>query len=169
MIRHIAALAAFSLAVPAVAQTVDAPAGKVAGAAQGDLDVFKGIPYAAPPVGKLRWTAPKPLPRWQGVRQATRFGPGCIVPTPGPVKTVYSGDPLPTSEDCLTLNIWAPKHAENAPVFRSLTLSTCEGVEADGERDYPQGEGEVRSDDAHYPKLGKVLCVGQLLVSFATP
>ena len=117
MIRHIAALAAFSLAVPAVAQTVDAPAGKVAGAAQGDLDVFKGIPYAAPPVGKLRWTAPKPLPRWQGVRQATRFGPGCIVPTPGPVKTVYSGDPLPTSEDCLTLNIWAPKHAENAPVF----------------------------------------------------
>ena len=117
MIRHIAALAAFSLAVPAVAQTVDAPAGKVAGAAQGDLDVFKGIPYAVPPVGKLRWTGPKPLPRWQGVRQATTFGPGCIVPTPGPVKTVYSGAPLPTSEDCLTLNIWAPKHAKNAPVF----------------------------------------------------
>jgi para-nitrobenzyl esterase len=117
MIRHIAALAAFSLAVPAIAQTVDAPAGKVAGAAQGDLDVFKGIPYAVPPVGKLRWTAPKPLPRWQGVKQATRFGPGCIVPTPGPVKSVYSGDPLPTSEDCLTLNIWAPKHAKNAPVF----------------------------------------------------
>jgi para-nitrobenzyl esterase len=117
MIRHIAALAALSLAVPAVAQTVDAPAGKVAGVARGDLDVFKGVPYAMPPVGKLRWTAPEPLPRWQGVRQATQFGPGCIVPTPGPVKSVYSGDPLPTSEDCLTLNIWAPKHARNAPVF----------------------------------------------------
>jgi para-nitrobenzyl esterase len=117
MIRPIAALAAFSLAVPAIAQTVDAPAGKVAGAAQGDLEVFKGIPYAVQPVGKLRWTVPKPLPRWQGVKQATTFGPGCIVPTPGPVKSVYSGASLPTSEDCLTLNIWAPKDARNAPVF----------------------------------------------------
>ncbi|HEU4959323.1 MAG TPA: carboxylesterase family protein [Sphingomonas sp.] len=117
MIRHIAALAALSLAVPAVAQTVDAPAGKLSGTTQGDLEVFKGVPYAVPPVGKRRWTAPEPLPRWQGVRQATQFGPGCIVPTPGPVKGAYSGDPLPTSEDCLTLNIWAPKHAKNAPVF----------------------------------------------------
>ena len=120
MIRHFAAFAALSLAVPAVAQTapvVDAPAGRLSGTVQGDLEVFKGIPYAVPPVGKLRWTAPQPLPRWQGVRQATRFGPGCIVPTPGPVKSVYSGAPLPTSEDCLTLNIWAPKDAKNAPVF----------------------------------------------------
>jgi para-nitrobenzyl esterase len=120
MIRYIAALAALSLAVPAAAQTgpvVDAPAGDLSGIAQGGLDVFKGIPYAVPPVGKLRWTAPEPLPRWQGVRQATQFGPGCIVPTPGPEKSVYSGDPLPTSEDCLTLNIWAPRHAKNAPVF----------------------------------------------------
>ena len=120
MIRHLAALAALSLAVPAAAQTaptVDASAGKLAGAAQGDLDVFKGIPYAVPPVGKLRWTAPQALPRWPGVRQATSFGPGCIVPSPGPVKSVYSGDPLPTSENCLTLNIWAPRNASNAPVF----------------------------------------------------
>lgn len=96
---------------------VDAPAGKLAGTAQGGLDVFKGVPYAVPPVGKLRWTAPQPLPRWQGVRQATAFGPGCIAPTPGPVKSVYSGDSQPTSEDCLTLNIWTPRHAKNAPVF----------------------------------------------------
>lgn len=122
-LRSLALLSAAALAtVPALAQAqsapiVDAPAGKVSGTVTGDLDVFKGIPYAVPPVGPLRWKAPEPLPRWQGVKQATRFGPGCIVPTPGPAKTVYSGAPLPTSEDCLTLNIWAPKNAANAPVF----------------------------------------------------
>ncbi|MGN6375383.1 MAG: carboxylesterase/lipase family protein [Sphingomonas sp.] len=117
----LAALAG-ALASPALAQApsaprVDAPAGTLVGTSQGDLDVFKGIPYAVPPVGKLRWTAPQPLPRWHGVKQATAFGPGCVVPTPGPVKSVYSEAPQPTSEDCLTLNIWAPKHAHNAPVF----------------------------------------------------
>lgn len=111
------ALAVHGRADAQSAPVVDAPAGKLAGTAQGDLDVFKGVPYAVPPVGKLRWTAPQPLPRWQGVRQATAFGPGCIAPTPGPVKSVYSGDPQPTSEDCLTLNIWTPRHAKNAPVF----------------------------------------------------
>ena len=111
------ALAVYGRADAQSAPVVDAPAGKLAGTAQGDLDVFKGVPYAVPPVGKLRWTAPQPLPRWQGVRQATAFGPGCIAPTPGPVKSVYSGDPQPTSEDCLTLNIWTPRHAKNAPVF----------------------------------------------------
>lgn len=121
VLPSLAAMAA-ALAVPnpARAQTapmVDAPAGKMTGTTQSDLEVFKGIPYAVPPVGKLRWTAPQALPRWQGVKQATMFGPGCIVPTPGPDKSVYSGPPQPTSEDCLTLNIWAPKHARNAPVF----------------------------------------------------
>ena len=111
------ALAVYGRADAQSAPVVDAPAGKLAGTAQGGLDVFKGVPYAVPPVGKLRWTAPQPLPRWQGVRQATAFGPGCIAPTPGPVKSVYSGDPQPTSEDCLTLNIWTPRHAKNAPVF----------------------------------------------------
>lgn len=111
------ALAVHGRADAQSAPVVDAPAGKLAGTAQGDLDVFKGVPYAVPPVGKLRWTAPQPLPRWQGVRQATAFGPGCIAPTPGPVKSVYSGDAQPTSEDCLTLNIWTPRHAKNAPVF----------------------------------------------------
>jgi para-nitrobenzyl esterase len=108
-------IAAHAQAVPS--PVVDAPAGKLSGTVQGNLDVFKGIPYAVPPVGTLRWTAPRPLPRWQGVRHATVFGPGCITPTPGPVKSVYSEAPLPTSEDCLTLNIWVPKHAKNAPVF----------------------------------------------------
>jgi para-nitrobenzyl esterase len=56
------------------------------------------------------------MPRWQGVRAATDFGPACVQPQ-GKSASIYSGDPMPVSEDCLTLNIWAPAHAKNAPVF----------------------------------------------------
>ena len=65
------------LATPAAAQTgpvIDAPAGSVRGVTEGSIRVFKGLPYAQPPVGAARWTAPRPEPRWQGVRDATRFG-----------------------------------------------------------------------------------------------
>jgi para-nitrobenzyl esterase len=97
---------------------VQTPAGTVAGEAQGDLYVYRGIPYAHPPVGPLRWHAPVPLPRWQNVRQATAFGPACIQPPQGALHTVYSAaSPLPQSEDCLTLNIWAPAQARHAPVI----------------------------------------------------
>lgn len=77
--------------------------------AQGDLVgavttmgpyVFRGIPYAAPPVGSLRWHAPQPPASWQGVRKATTFGPACMQPP-------SSGIPASSmSEDCLYLNVW---------------------------------------------------------------
>jgi para-nitrobenzyl esterase len=109
-----------AIAAPVAAQSadpvVDAPAGAVKGAAEGDIRVFKGIPYAVPPVQGMRWRPPAPLPRWQGVRAATAFGPACVQPQ-GKSQSVYSGDPMPVSEDCLTLNIWAPANAKNAPVF----------------------------------------------------
>ncbi|MXP29615.1 carboxylesterase family protein [Porphyrobacter algicida] len=96
---------------------VDAPAGKLRGTTQDGLDVYKGIPFALPPVGKLRWRAPQPMPRWSGVRSAQQFGAACIQPE-GKLSTIYSPrEPLPMSEDCLTLNIWAPAHAKNAPVM----------------------------------------------------
>jgi para-nitrobenzyl esterase len=95
---------------------VDAPAGAVAGTAEGDLHVFRGIPYAQPPVGSLRWQPPLPLPRWKGVRAATEFGAGCYQPPPR-LSNIYAGNPIPMSEDCLTLNIWSPTNARNAPVF----------------------------------------------------
>ena len=47
---------------------------------EGDLRVFKGIPYALPPVGSARWRPPSPMPRWTGVRKATEFGPACFQP-----------------------------------------------------------------------------------------
>lgn len=110
---------ALGATTPAVAKdpTVHAPAGAVRGAKDGSVATFKGIPYAAAPTGERRWQAPVPLPRWSGVRDATRYGPACVQPQSGP-PTIYSGaDKLPVSEDCLSLNIWRPGKARKAPVF----------------------------------------------------
>jgi para-nitrobenzyl esterase len=111
-----------ALASPAVSQTdtgpiVDAPSGVVKGASDGEIRVFKGIPYAQPPVQALRWRPPVAMKRWQGVRTTTEFGPACVQPQ-SKTPSVYSpAAPLPVSEDCLTLNIWAPANAKKAPVF----------------------------------------------------
>ena len=95
---------------------VNAPAGAVRGSVDGDIRVFKGIPYARPPVGPLRWKAPVPLPRWSGVRETTEFGAACHQPPPR-LSTIYTPRPMPLSEDCLTLNVWTPTSARSAPVF----------------------------------------------------
>src|SRR5581483_4835954 len=94
----------------------DPPAGMLKGAVDGGLRVFKGIPYAAAPIGEARWKAPSSLPRWNGVRSATEFGPACIQPKV-PAASIYHAPDMPSSEDCLSLNIWAPADAKNAPVF----------------------------------------------------
>ena len=70
----------------------------------GGVISFKGIPYAAPPVGALRWRAPQPVKPWQGVLDASEFGPSCMQP-----------DDVPKSEDCLTLNVWRPGELGRAP------------------------------------------------------
>jgi para-nitrobenzyl esterase len=114
-----AALAAWLFVTsPALAQspTVNAPAGAIQGGVDGDLRVFKGLPYAQPPVGAMRWQPPAELPAWQGVRKATAFGPACVQPRPRSAG-IYTNPPERMSEDCLTLNIWAPKDAKNLPVF----------------------------------------------------
>jgi para-nitrobenzyl esterase len=95
---------------------VNAPAGTVRGSLDGSIRVFKGIPYAQPPVGPLRWKPPVPLARWSGVREATEFGAACHQPPPR-LSTIYTARPMPMSEDCLTLNVWTPTSARNAPVF----------------------------------------------------
>jgi len=78
------------------------------------VDSFLGIPFAAPPVGDLRWRAPQPAAPWQGVRQATAYSKDCIqepqANAPGP------GFNNPTSEDCLYLNIWRPTGAVAKPL-----------------------------------------------------
>ena len=91
--------------------TVKVDGGAVAGkwAANAQVRAYLGIPFAAPPLGDLRWKPPQPVAPWQGVRAATEFGPQCLQPgaTPKSVYFEYSGGDLPMSEDCLTLNIVA--------------------------------------------------------------
>src|SRR5579885_780670 len=73
-----------------------------------DVRIYKGIPFAAPPVGDLRWRAPKPVAHWEGVRQADKFGPTCM-----------QGNGNASSEDCLYLNVWtgAKSASEKRPVM----------------------------------------------------
>ncbi len=95
---------------------VKAPAGAVEGLVEGDVQVFRGIPYALPPVGSFRWKPPQAMPRWTDVRKATELAPACLQPQPT-LSAIYVRGPRPMSEDCLTLNIWAPPRAHKAPVF----------------------------------------------------
>ncbi len=76
------------------------------------MRVYRGIPFAASPVGDLRWKPPQPTAPWQGVRQATQFGNACLQP-PYPTNGLYGGSPPPISEDCLNLNIWTPAKSGN--------------------------------------------------------
>jgi para-nitrobenzyl esterase len=78
--------------------------GAVRGLASGAVDEFLGIPYAAPPVGALRWRAPQPAASWSGVRDATQFAPHC----PQPASPFGRAS---MSEDCLFLNVFTPRHA----------------------------------------------------------
>jgi para-nitrobenzyl esterase len=78
--------------------------GLVQGMYENGLTVYKGIPFAAPPVGDLRWRAPQPAAKWKGVRQATQFAPG-----PPQGQNLSFGK----SEDCLYLNVWTPAKSAN--------------------------------------------------------
>ncbi len=107
------------LCAPLAAQrpaTVEAPAGAARGTLEQGIRVFRGLPFALPPVGERRWRPPAEAPRWQGVRDATQFGPSCIQPVRR-TASIYADNVGPTSEDCLTLNVWAPENARGAPVF----------------------------------------------------
>jgi para-nitrobenzyl esterase len=92
---------------------VQTSAGAVRGAYADNHLLFAGIPYAAPPVGALRWRAPQPPAPWQGARDASKFGARCVQDT--------THDPdfgRPVSEDCLTLNVWIP----NPPAGQRLPV-----------------------------------------------
>ncbi len=87
---------------------VETRAGKIQGLFTNGLYVFKGVPYAAPPVGDLRWLPPQPHKPWHAVRTALAFGPICPQ-NKSPVSTIPIPEvDEPQSEDCLYLNIWSP-------------------------------------------------------------
>jgi para-nitrobenzyl esterase len=102
--------------MPAVDNVIGVDGGLIAGGASADgaVRIFKGIPYAKPPVAELRWRPPQPVEPWSGVRPATSFGPRCVqVPRP---KTSLGYFPTePGSEDCLYLNVWARADAIRHP------------------------------------------------------
>jgi para-nitrobenzyl esterase len=103
-------------AAAGAAAEVKTSAGVVKGTAtpDGRIRIFKGIPFAAPPVGGLRWQAPRPAAPWQGTRDATEFGARCLQ------GRVFDDISFPNlSEDCLTLNIWTPAASgrERLPVM----------------------------------------------------
>jgi para-nitrobenzyl esterase len=110
------------LAPPALAQAqvhdkapvVRVASGSLMGVRTGDTVSFRNIPYAAPPVGDLRWRAPQPARPWSGVRPADK--PGAICQQKYNAQDNGVG-PLPMSEDCLTLNVFAPARASNVPVM----------------------------------------------------
>ena len=77
----------------------------------GQVQIFKGVPYAAPPVGALRWKEPQPVPEWDGVRKATKFGARCMQGWIYDDMVFRDAGP---SEDCLYLNVWTPKAAAGA-------------------------------------------------------
>jgi len=104
-------LAFFLVSSPAsAAPLVTIAQGGLAGTSRDGVAAFRAIPYAAPPVGALRWRAPAAPSRWRGVRHASAFGPVCPQP---PVD--WAGHDLDRqSEDCLTLNVWTPSLASSA-------------------------------------------------------
>jgi para-nitrobenzyl esterase len=102
-------VAILSICAPAPSQprfqTLSIENGRVAGTAEGGVESWKGIPFARPPVGALRWRAPQPVPRWRGVFQATAYKHDCMqLPFPSDAAPLGT----PPSEDCLYLNVWRP-------------------------------------------------------------
>jgi len=116
LLRHSTCLTVLMVLAPLSQAQPTAPAGKpvvvtrsgaVAGTG-GEIETFKGIPYAAPPVGPLRWRAPQAPAPWKGERDATHFGDDCMQ-RPYVISTGQK-----TSEDCLTLSVWTQGHAPGA-------------------------------------------------------
>lgn len=99
---------------PGTNPEVAVKAGVLRGVTEGDVSIFKGIPFAAPPVGELRWRPPQPVTPWEGVRDAGEYGPNCAQggwgAAPG---TIAEG----SSEDCLYLNLWTPVGAKTGDKY----------------------------------------------------
>src|SRR6266850_2687529 len=117
------ALAFFGLAsftdhaTQATNDSIRVDGGLISGTTVDGVRSFKGVPFAAPPVGDLRWKPPQPVLAWQGVRQADNFGPICPQ-SPYPSGSMYYSPPQTQSEDCLYLNVWtAAKVGDKRPVM----------------------------------------------------
>ena len=124
-------LAAITFGVCAAERpVVKVDTGSLQGTIEYGMQVFKNIPYAAPPVGDLRWRPPQPALSWSGMRDASKFGESCPQQY---IKNLSDGLGLPGSEDCLKLNVYGPvKPGKNLPVMVWIHGG---GLIVDGARD----------------------------------
>jgi len=129
MKRNLTAVAfAMVLAVSGLAlgsaDTIKVDGGQISGTVADGVRSFKGIPFAAPPVGDLRWKAPQPVVAWNGVRKCDDFGPQCPQ-APYPAGSMYASPPQKQSEDCLYLNVWtAANPNERRPVGQATVAQS---------------------------------------------
>jgi|WetSurMetagenome_2_1015567.scaffolds.fasta_scaffold01584_16 para-nitrobenzyl esterase len=115
-------LAGCTLSLSAKEPVVKTENGRVSGYKSGEISVFKGIPFAAPPVGDLRWKAPQPAKSWKGVLKCDKFSASPMQNKPVPFMmwtAEFITPPEKLSEDCLYLNVWTPAKSakEKLPVF----------------------------------------------------
>ena len=131
---------------PPMTTTVEVTGGTIEGVEQDSLFTFKGIPFAAPPVGDLRWKAPTPVEPWTGVKKADAFGPACMQASRS------MGNTAPVSEDCLYLNVWTPAKMqdEKLPVIYWIYGGGFRG----GSTSTPMYDG------THFAKKGVVMVSG---------
>ena len=138
----LALLAAASIASAAITEPVKTDAGAVSGAAgtNADVRVFKGMPFAAPPVGALRWKVPQPVAKWDGVKASTAFGPRCMQGGGGGGRA-GAPPPPPTSEDCLYVNVWTA--ASSASAKLPVMVWSYGGAFTGGAGSLPGYDGEA--------------------------
>ena len=122
----------------------DTESGRVQGVSGNDprITVFKGMPFAAPPVGKNRWRAPQPVENWEGIYRADRFRGRCPQERQSPFYYRNCGEPFEEAdEDCLYLNVWTPAESpeEKLPVF--LWIHGGANVTGWGHFPFVDGEG----------------------------
>ncbi len=107
----------FSPAAFSTNDIVRVEGGQISGTNAEGVRSYKGIPYAAPPVGEMRWKPPQPVMAWEGVRECSAYGPDCPQ-APYPQTSLFYSPPRQQSEDCLYLNVWtAARAGEKRPVM----------------------------------------------------
>ncbi|SPF55062.1 Carboxylesterase (fragment) [Candidatus Sulfopaludibacter sp. SbA4] len=147
--------------LPAQLRTVQAPTanGAVEGVVSADNQVrtFKGIPFAAPPVGPLRWRAPQPAASWTGVRKAVDYGPGCMQ---GPIFSDMIFHDDGPSEDCLYLNLWMPEAAVAGKPPGEVRLPVLVWIYGGGFQ--AGGSSEPRQDAGNLSKKGVLVGAHEL-------